>query len=52
MCIPWMKFVTVLSPVPFEDLYIGDYFDKSITTSLGGTETVRLILAGFDLVLE
>ena len=33
----------------FEDLYIGDYFDKSITTSLGGTETVRLILAGFDL---
>ena len=34
----------------FEDLYIGDYFDKSITTELGGTETVRLVLAGFDVM--
>ena len=34
----------------FEDLYIGDYFDKSITTDLGGTETVRLVLAGFDVM--
>ena len=33
----------------FEDLYVGDYFDKTINTSLGGTETVRLILAGFDV---
>ena len=39
-----------ISKGTFEDLYIGDYFDKSITTSLGGTETVRLVLAGFDVM--
>ena len=38
-----------ISSGTFEDLYVGDYFDVSITTSLGGAETVRLILAGFDL---
>ena len=36
----------------FEDLYIGDYIEKSITTSYGGTETVRFIFAGFDLFLH
>ena len=30
-------------------MYVGDYFDISITTDLGGTETVRCILAGFDI---
>ena len=36
----------------FKDLYIGDYFTISITTSLGGTETVDCMLAGFDLFLN
>lgn len=40
-----------ISDGTFRDLYIGDYFDKSITTSLGGTETVRLVLAGFDVLI-
>ena len=39
-----------ISAGTFEDLYIGDYFDISITTSLGGTETVRCVLAGFDIM--
>ena len=39
-----------ISTGTFEDLYIGDYFDISITTSLGGTETVRCVLAGFDIM--
>ena len=38
-----------ISAGTFEDLYVGDYFDVSITTDLGGTETVRCILAGFDI---
>lgn len=38
-----------IKPGAFEDLYVGDYFDVSITTEFGGTETVRLILAGFDI---
>ena len=38
-----------ISAGTFEDLYVGDYFDISITTDLGGTETVRCILAGFDI---
>ena len=38
-----------IEPGTFEDLYVGDYFDVSITTEFGGTETVRLILAGFDI---
>lgn len=32
----------------FEDLYIGDYFDVTITTSYTTNEKVRCILAGFD----
>ena len=35
----------------FDDLYIGDYFDISISTS-NGTEVVRCILAGFDTYLH
>ena len=38
-----------ISAGTFKDLYVGDYFDISITTGLGGTETVRCILAGFDV---
>ena len=38
-----------ISAGTFKDLYVGDYFDISITTDLGGTETVRCILAGFDI---
>lgn len=32
----------------FEDLYIGDYFDITITSNYG-TETVRCIIAGFNM---
>ena len=39
-----------ISAGTFKDLYIGDYFDVSITTSLGDTETVRCVLAGFDIM--
>lgn len=38
-----------IKPGTFKDLYVGDYFDVSITTEYGGTEMVRLILAGFDI---
>lgn len=36
----------------FSNLYIGDYIEKSITTSYGGTETVRLRFAHFDYFLQ
>jgi len=36
----------------FKDLFIGDYIEKQITTSYGGTETVRFIFAGFDIFLH
>lgn len=32
----------------FDDLYIGDYFDITISTSYTSSETVRCILAGFN----
>lgn len=32
----------------FEDLYIGDYFDVTISTEYTANEVVRCILAGFD----
>lgn len=32
----------------FEDLYIGDYFDITISTSYTSSEVVRCVLAGFD----
>lgn len=41
----------MISDGSFTDLFIGDYFDVSITTSLGGTESVRLVMAGFDMYL-
>lgn len=36
----------------FEDLYIGDYFDITITTSYTENENVRCVLAGFDTYLN
>lgn len=36
----------------FKDLYIGDYFDITISTSYSGSEVVRCILAGFDTYLN
>lgn len=35
----------------FTDLYIGDYITKTITSTLGETETVKLRIAGFDIFL-
>lgn len=39
---------TRISNGTFEDLYIGDFISVSINTSLGGTETVKLVLADFN----
>lgn len=33
----------------FEDLYIGDYFDITISTKFTSSEQVRCLLAGFDI---
>ena len=35
----------------WSDLFIGDYIEKEITTSYGGTEKVRLLFAHFDYFL-
>lgn len=43
---------TKVSAGDFTDLFIGDYIDVSITTSYGGTETVRLRIAAFDYFLH
>lgn len=32
----------------FEDLYIGDYFDITLSTSFTSSETVRCVIAGFN----
>ena len=34
------------------DLYIGDYIDVTMTSTRGGTETVRWVIAGFDTYFE
>lgn len=34
----------------FEDLYVGDYWPATITTEFG-TETVEIVLAGFDIYM-
>lgn len=36
----------------FEDLYIGDYFDITISTTYTSNEIVRCVLAGFDIYLN
>ena len=36
----------------FSELYIGQYIDKEMTSSVGGTETVRWMFAGFDSFLN
>ncbi len=38
----------MISNGTFSDIFIGDYFDVSITTTLGGTETVRCVIADLD----
>ena len=38
----------MISSGGFDDIFIGDYYDKQITTSIGGTETVRHVMADFD----
>lgn len=37
-----------ISSGTFEDLYIGDYFDITISSDYTASETVRCVLAGFD----
>ena len=37
-----------ISSGTFEDLFIGDYFDITISTSYTANETVRCVFAGFD----
>ena len=37
-----------ISAGTFDDLYIGDFITVTINTELGGSETVKLVLADFD----
>lgn len=46
------KVSTNINNGTFEDLFIGDYFDVTINTSLGGTETVTCVIAGFDIYMH
>ena len=46
------KVVANIQNGTFEDLFIGDYFNVSMTTSLGGTENVVCVIAGFDIYLK
>lgn len=41
-----------ISSGTFEDLYIGDYFDITITSEYRENEVVRCVLAGFDTYLH
>lgn len=41
-----------ISSGTFDDLYIGDYFDITISTDFSGNETIRCIIAGFDMYLN
>lgn len=42
----------MISAGTFDDLFIGDYFQVTINTSLGGTEVVKCVLADFDHFLQ
>ena len=42
----------MISNGTFSDIFIGDYFDVSINTDLGGTETVRCVIADLDTFLN
>lgn len=46
------QILTKISNGDFEDLYIGDYFDITISTEFSGNETIRCIIAGFDMYLN
>ena len=40
---------TMISAGTFDDLFIGDYFDITISSEYTASETVRCVLAGFDI---
>ena len=42
----------MISKGTFDDLFIGDFFDVTISTSFTQTETVRCVFAGFDMYLK
>ena len=42
----------MISNGTFSDIFIGDYFDVSINTALGGTETVRCVIADLDTFMQ
>ena len=42
----------MISNGTFSDIFIGDYFDVSINTELGGAETVRCVIADLDTFLQ
>ncbi len=42
----------MISSGTFDDLFIGDYFDKTISTSYTANEAVRFVFAGFDTYLH
>ncbi len=46
------KVVANIQNGTFEDLFVGDYFNVSMTTSYGGTENVVCVIAGFDIYLN
>lgn len=43
---------TMISNGTFIDIFIGDYFDVSINTAIGGTETVRCVIADLDTFMQ
>lgn len=46
------KVTTNISNGTFEDLFIGDYFDVTINSDVGGSEVVTCVIAGFDIYLN
>lgn len=46
------KVTTNISNGTFEDLFIGDYFDVTINSEVGGSEVVTCVIAGFDIYLN
>lgn len=46
------KVTTNINNGTFEDLFIGDYFDITINSDVGGSEVVTCVIAGFDIYLN
>ena len=42
----------MISNETFDDLYVGDYFTTSITTTYGGTEEIDIMIGGFNYHLH